>query len=41
MSVGLQTYNDSSRRESLKGSKKTFKKFIQGLYKRFGKGVKK
>ena len=41
MSWGLTTYQDGSRRETIKGGKKTFKKFIKGLYKRFGKGVKK
>ena len=41
MSFGLQTYNDSLRRESLKGSKKIFKNFLKGIYKRFRKGVKK
>lgn len=41
MSVGLTTYQDSSRREDIKGSRKSFKKFIKGIYKRFGRKVKK
>ena len=37
---GLTTYQDSSRREDVKGGK-TYKKFAEFLFKRFGKGVKK